>query len=145
MLLDEPVWGPKGYADAYLIELRTIAGLSGSPVLIRPPLIRIIDGKLQHAISDDSAMLLGVLVGYHLVQSASDQVQVPQFQSDPSEGPPEKRTYSPDERNTGFGVVVPIECLFDILERDDVRGMMRRAIASSAIVGQARKADDVPR
>lgn len=33
---EEPVRGPGGYVDAYLIELRTIGGLSGSPVFLNP-------------------------------------------------------------------------------------------------------------
>ena len=34
MLPDEPVMSTRGYVEAYLVEVRSIVGLSGSPVYI---------------------------------------------------------------------------------------------------------------
>ncbi|WP_119268771.1 S1 family peptidase [Taklimakanibacter deserti] len=112
---EEPVRGPEGnYLDAYLVELRTIAGLSGSPVFLNPPQMRSRDGKVEH-LEGDHYLPIGVLIGYHVVESKQDQVLVPQWQtSDPDADPP--ASLSLDERNTGFGVVVPIEKVFEMIK-----------------------------
>jgi hypothetical protein len=60
-----------------------------------------------------------MMLGYHLVASAKDQIVVPKMQ-----GEEPQSEYSLDERNTGFAVVVPIEKLFDVMEASDTRKIM---------------------
>jgi hypothetical protein len=69
-LLEEEVRGPQGgYVEAYLIELRTIAGLSGSPVFVTPPPLEVRNGQLVYMKGEDRPLLpLGVLVGYHTAE-----------------------------------------------------------------------------
>ncbi len=124
MLPGEPVRGPGGYTPAYLVELRTIAGLSGSPVYMNPPPVRVKDKKLER-LDGFHFPLIGVLVGYHVVETKEDQVVVSKFQADPAEDDPQD-TDSLDQRNTGFGVVIPIERVLEMLKR--MRPAMQAAI-----------------
>lgn len=126
-LADEPLYTKRGYAKAYLIELRTFAGLSGSPVYQMNQPVRIKGGQLEHRNEDMThGIPLGVLVGYHCVEDKDDIISVPRF--GPQESGASGEEYSADERNTGFGVVIPIERTFEIFERDDVQEGFRNAI-----------------
>jgi hypothetical protein len=125
LLPEEPVRIPGGhYVDAYLIELRTIAGLSGSPVFVNTPTVQVRDGRLKYVKDGISDALnpLGVLVAYHVVESAEDQVSVPRYQ-----GQDDATTIrdSVDQRNTGFGVVIPIEHILDIVEHPEFQEKTR--------------------
>ena len=44
---EEPVRTDHGYVNAYLVEIRSIGGLSGSPVYLNVPQFRIKDGEIQ--------------------------------------------------------------------------------------------------
>ena len=123
MMPDEPVLTNRGYVKAYLIETKSIVGLSGSPVFLNPPEVAVIDGQIKH-LPDKELITIGMIVGYHLVASAEDQIVVPQVQgNDPY---PE---YSLDERNTGFAVVIPMERVFEIwrMKNSEVRNAIHRA------------------
>jgi hypothetical protein len=118
MLPDEPVLSHRGIVKAYLVEVKSIAGLSGSPVYINLPHIVVVNGRI--CIRDGSSLIcIGVMLGYHLVASVDDQIFVPQTQ-----GEEVTSEFSLDERNTGFAVVAPIEKLFDIMDRRDVQKIM---------------------
>lgn len=111
----EPLWTPRGFLEAYLIDLRTIAGLSGSPVFQTTLPVRIKDGQPEFRRNDNpNCSLIGMLLGYHAVEYKEDQIEVPRYGA--REASANDLSYSSDERNTGFGVVVMIERLFDIFE-----------------------------
>jgi hypothetical protein len=119
MLPEEPVPGPFGdYIEAYLVELRSIAGLSGSPVFINVPSTTVKKGKFQY-LGGMRLLPLGMMLGYHVVESKEDQVIVPRIQARVTVASGMDATNSIDQRNTGFGIVVPIERVFDIFERED--------------------------
>lgn len=121
------------HVEAYLIELRTIAGLSGSPVFYLMPPVRVMPNGGVQAIQKDKSpgVPLGVLVGYHVVESKEDQIQVPRFGH--VEAAASGNDQSIDERNTGFGVVVPIERLDEIFEHPEfVEAVKRDAAAFKA-------------
>lgn len=120
---EEPVNTEHGYVSAYLVETRSIAGLSGSPVYLNPPMMKMVGNEIHH-LSKPSNFPIGVMIGYHLVKSREDQIQVPQFQNEPLT---ERAKPSVDERNTGFGVVVPIERVFEMIESDDFKQEIDRA------------------
>lgn len=122
-MLDEKVRGPAGsYIYAYLVELRTIAGLSGSPVFVNNPPTEVRDGRMfvmsNNGVTGFSP--LGMLLGYHVVESREDIIAA-------DSGNLEK-ALSSDERNTGFGIVVPFERILEILESDDAIRLMDCAI-----------------
>ncbi len=126
-LCDEPVDTLKGAVDAYLVEMRTIAGLSGSPVFIVVPPVGSRDGQVA-VFNGFNVVPLGILVGYHVVASKEDQVPVPRFRESNAPQNEQDEYYSPDERNTGFGIVIPIERVMEILERKDLQAEMRLAV-----------------
>jgi hypothetical protein len=132
MLPDEPVMSTRGYVQAYLVETRSIVGLSGSPVCITIPPLRVVDNKIQILDTGMGALCIGMMLGYHLISSKEDEIVVPAMQQAPGSGgqnsDPESNKLSLDERNTGFGVVLPIERLFDVMESEPVRKGMDHAI-----------------
>jgi len=106
-LPDEPVLTSSGYVRAYLIETRSIAGLSGSPVFANLSAVRPRDdGVWVQPSYAGGVILLGVMLGYHVLQSAEDQILVPRNQQI-ADGPRLPSSTEIDERNTGFAVVVP--------------------------------------
>lgn len=128
MMPGEPVLTHRGYVSAYLIEVKSIAGLSGSPVHINPPTVRVKDGEFNF-LNTDVAIPLGMLTGYHIVASAADQIEVPKIQGE--DLPERDEDGAPiDERNTGFAVVVPWERLLDLIESDTLQKDADMAIAN---------------
>lgn len=123
MMPGEPVMTNSGYVRAYLVEVKLIAGLSGSMVYLKPPPTRVnAKGELEH-LSDTGGGLIpiGMMLGYHIVQSAQDQIAVPLIQGE------ERGEPSIDERNTRFAVVLPFECVLDLFEQEDSQEAMKRA------------------
>ena len=88
-----------GLVDAYLIEARSIGGLSGSPVFLNMGAVRYLDGGVKHARNGLMVILLGLVHGHYDVPSSS--VDTVDAQS------PE--TLSPERVNTGIAIVVPME------------------------------------
>ncbi|WP_095199055.1 serine protease [Mesorhizobium carmichaelinearum] len=112
-----------GYISAYLVETKSILGLSGSPVFVNVPRFRFDeDGSMQTLKGARIPEFpIGVMIGYHLVRSAEDQIAVP-HDEDADPGP------DTDERNTGFAVVVPIERVFDLLEKPELVAEMDETV-----------------
>jgi hypothetical protein len=131
MLPDEPVMSTRGYVQAYLVEVHSILGLSGSPVCITMPSMRVKDGGIQLLDTEQGAICIGMMLGYHLSASSEDEIVVPTMQqSAPDAGTDESESdnLSLDERRTGFGVVLPIERLFDVMESEAMKRSMDQAI-----------------
>jgi hypothetical protein len=123
MLPGEPVLTDKGtVGEAYLTEVRSIAGLSGSPVFLNPPSFRSKEGRPQFLMTQ-KLVPLGMMLGYHLVASAQDQIIVPRhWDAEVQDGLQDD--YSLDERNTGFAVVVPFERLLEMAESEAFQNKM---------------------
>lgn len=124
MLPDEPVRTTRGYLKAYLVEVRSIMGLSGSPVFLNVPPMRGDRGQVE-ILEGPRGPLIGVMLGYFLVGSAEDQIIVPQMQGDDFAD----KEPSMDERNTGFAIVLPVQNLYELLESDVMRKAFDAAIA----------------
>jgi hypothetical protein len=126
-LPNEKVMTDVGYVHAYLIECHSIAGLSGSPVYVTIPRIRIRDGEIQHY-EDAYYLPLGILIGHHMIRSKEAELAVPQFQQQPEDrGEDESNEMPLDERRTGFAVVLPIQHVFQIFESDLMKKIFREA------------------
>jgi hypothetical protein len=122
----EPVCTLQGYVEAYLIETRSLAGLSGSPVILSIPPIKAEGGQILY-LREPFVGLLGVLVGHHMIEYAKDQIPVPKFQGmgvDTESN--EKPKPNMDAMNTGLGVVIPIERVLDIIEHPKMREILNR-------------------
>jgi hypothetical protein len=140
---EEKVMTDRGYVMGYLIECHSIAGLSGSPVYWNVPQLRMKDGQLQH-IQNATYVPLGILIGYHVIESKEDEIPVPQFHQ-----PPETRQYleprpRTDERRTGFGVVLPIQHIYEIFESEELQKIMGDNIGEARKKSGYRPASAIP-
>jgi hypothetical protein len=122
-LPEELVMTNRGYVPGYLIECHSIAGLSGSPVYLTVPDVKSINGEIK-ILTEAAYIPLGILIGYHVIEGKDDSIVVPQFQQ-----PPEKRTYNAstgfDERRTGFGVVIPIQFVYEIFDGEQMQKILK--------------------
>jgi hypothetical protein len=105
-----------------VVRIGNIAMMPGAPVFCNAPAVRIEKGQV-HTLNNPTYIPIGVMIGYHLVATAQDQIQVPNGEDGPTR-------LTADERNTGFAVVVPIERLFDILEDGRMKEGMDERIGS---------------
>ena len=111
---DEKIHTTYGYHDAYLIESRSISGLSGSPVFVQTPMLRTVDGKVIPPVKTD--FLMGMLLGHHQVQSSHDTVEIIQ-----GEGDEKKSEDIPIPLNTGIGIVLPFHYVEEAIEQPALR------------------------
>jgi hypothetical protein len=125
-LPEEKVATDRGYVHGYLIECHSIAGLSGSPVYWMVPEFKMEDGKVLRQIT---YVPLGILIGYHVIETREDQLIVPQFQQADEHreatGKPNQRI---DERRTGFTVVLPINHIFRMFESEEMTTILRDGV-----------------
>lgn len=123
-LPEEMVMTDVGYVFGYLIECHSIAGLSGSPVywsLSKHE--HSADGKIT---SQYANIILGILIGHHVVQSKEDEMRVPQFQTklESREVRPDQE-YVGEDRRTGFAVVLPIQRIFEFFESEPMQKFLK--------------------
>ncbi|MBO6540189.1 MAG: hypothetical protein JJ969_12405 [Rhizobiaceae bacterium] len=132
----EPIPTKLGYTNGYIIELRSIAGLSGSPVFHNVFPIRT-SGDGFEVLSERTYRPIGLLLGHHIIESREDQIAVGQYQSrtdEPSGPMPPFATEKiarentpigpPAESSTGLCVIVPIGRIFDMLDSAATDGLM---------------------
>lgn len=105
---EEQVRSKLGPIDAYLIEARSIGGLSGSPVFAHLGITRYIGGAVKQSSGGPIYFLLGVMQGHWdgglsatdtTVDAKSEQERV----------------------NMGIGIVVPIEKVLETIDQPSVR------------------------
>ena len=97
MLPDEQIQTEYGFADVYLIEARSIGGLSGSLVAVRPPLrygIEMPKGTTAYFDAIGSYKLLGAMHGHWDIKES--KMNDPSIEHDRKHGV-----------NMGIGIVVP--------------------------------------
>jgi hypothetical protein len=97
MLPDEQVETEFGYADVYLVEARSIGGLSGSPVFVRPPLrygIEMPKGTTAYFDAIGKFRLLGLMHGHWDIRET--EINNSKIEHDRKKGV-----------NLGIGIVVP--------------------------------------
>ena len=94
-----------GLTEAYLIEARSVGGLSGSPVFIHMPPIQQINGEITPG-SGPLFYLLGLMHGHF---------DIPRLNEDVVREAPENT----DQINTGIGIVIPVEKILETI-RDNV-------------------------
>lgn len=130
--LDEEVATHRGYVKALLVEVHSIAGLSGSPVFWQAPTVRIANGVIQPV--DPAQIIMGVLIGYHTARTRGEEIQVPKLQTVEivsAESVPENEKDSlkwADENKTGFGVVLPVHFIFSAFESEQMRKILESSV-----------------
>ena len=123
MLDGDPVRTKNGsYVDAYLIEARSIGGLSGSPAFVHLPGIRTIEGKTDLFGTKPfyQIYLLGLMHGHFDVEDLNLDVVLDDAK-DASSG-----------IHSGIGVVIPVEKIIDtVMQSKLVEARMKIVCDSS--------------
>jgi len=125
-LPEEKVATHRGHIHAYLVECQSIAGLSGSPVFWTVPRFKI---ENDQVLQQRAHFPLGILTGYHVVESSQDEMVVPKFQQGPESDLaelPASLAPKQEERRTGFAVVVPINHVFEIFESEEIMAILKK-------------------
>jgi hypothetical protein len=118
-----------GYTEAYLVEARSISGLSGSPVFIHVPLFEPDGGTVTQF------FLLGLMHGHFDIQNLNEDTVL-----DSDEG-------TTKGINTGIGVVIPVEKILETIDQPELVEMRKKAITEHRKKGGAVAdfaADDPP-
>ena len=112
----EPVSSKIGPLDAYLIEARSIGGLSGSPVFVNLGLHRMIDGELMQAGAGHAGVyhLLGMMHGHY-------QVQAP-----PTGDEAAMDALNDEAINMGIAIVVPVDRIVATINNPSQRDMREK-------------------
>jgi hypothetical protein len=102
MITDEPIQVDAGFAEVYLIEARSIGGMSGSPVFVRNTMsLKNKTGQTLHGVSGESS-LLGLVHGHWDVKES--EINEPSFVHDRKRGV-----------NLGIAVVVPASKILEVI------------------------------
>ena len=101
-LNEEKIMTKLGPMDAYLIEARSIGGLSGSPVYVNLGHTRFIKGKLTNSGNVDgvTSVLFGILHGHYDETFDSDNTTIE----------------SPEKINMGIAIVTPIQRAIELIK-----------------------------
>ena len=127
MMPEEQIQTELGYADVFLVELRSIGGLSGSPVFVRNTIgfpIRKIDGSSGMLYGSGSGdTLLGLMHGHWDIKES--EMNNANFSHDRKRGV-----------NMGIGIVIPAIKIYETLysaelvcmRKEQEEAMLRRRI-----------------
>ena len=115
---NEPVETMRGPVIAYLVEVRSIGGLSGSPVFVQMAPQRVLSNGEVRETEGQAYYFLGVMLGHHVTNDPKEVVSL-----DP---------WAPADMNTGLGVVVPWQRLMEVIEMPVLREQ-REKIAQTQI------------
>ncbi len=101
---EEKVATRLGELDAYLIEARSIGGLSGSPVFLNLGMVRVIQGQQRFARQGSMHFLFGLMHGHY----DSREAEVDDAEADGA-------NLSVGQINTGIGIVVPFHKIDEVV------------------------------
>jgi hypothetical protein len=102
---EEHVVTSLGEMDAYLIEARSIGGLSGSPVFLNLGIIRMVKGQIVHATKGPIILFMGLIHGHFDVKTnAVDMNNVL-----------DGNGLTTEQINTGVAIVVPFRVIEKVL------------------------------
>jgi hypothetical protein len=130
---DEEVATHRGYVKALLVEVHSIAGLSGSPVFWQTPNVRLVNGQLQ--LIEQKQIIMGVLIGYHITRTRGEEIQVAGPESmeivinaETIREDEQQAVKWADENKTGFGVVVPMHFIFSAFESEQMKKILENSV-----------------
>jgi hypothetical protein len=136
---DEPVESKIGPLDAYLVEARSIGGLSGSPVFVNLGLHRIVDGEMKIA-TGNMFKLLGMMHGHWTVKAPKKDEAA---KDDDDEDSARMDDLSDEAINMGIAIVVPIERIKAVINLPQLVAMRdTQDVAAARDVGAALPAQD---
>ncbi|MCH8323407.1 MAG: hypothetical protein IIB64_10115 [Proteobacteria bacterium] len=107
---EEKIETKMGAIDAYLVETRSIGGLSGSPVFVHLTGVR--KGKLS--LGTEPIFWLGLMHGHWDAKVHQDEA----LDADP---------FEEEKVNMGIAIVVPVSKILETLNQEDFREMIKKA------------------
>jgi hypothetical protein len=123
MLPEEPVKTRAGYLKAYLIETRSIAGLSGSPVLVIPNYAVELIGAMAKQETPRGPALLGLMNGHFDVPNLNEDVV--------TDDSPQQSIH------TGIGVVIPVEKIVETINHPELVAERQKIVRNLRASGAA--------
>jgi len=121
---EEEIRTEYGHHKAYLIELRSIDGLSGSPVFAATSMMRAGPGKLDQA-SHLKFKFIGALLGHDEIMNRKDQIGIKPDGGFIEEG---VRTLL----NTGIGIVAHAGLVLETVKHPEMEAGRKRHISDAA-------------
>jgi hypothetical protein len=120
----EPVdLGPAlGKQKVYLIESRSIGGLSGSPVFLQTPPIRMVRNKTKDMGGHRTGYLLGVNIGLFEVSPHNDSIPVELA---------DRRESFLETMSAGIAIVVPIQRVVEIINGPTLKPIREKLAAGN--------------
>ena len=116
MIPDDPIQVDAGFAEVYLIEARSIGGMSGSPVFVRNTMsLKNKSGQTLHGVSGESSFL-GLIHGHWDIRES--EMNKPHYVHDPKRGV-----------NLGIAVVVPASKILEVINHPGLVEMRAQADA----------------
>lgn len=119
-LNEEKVVTPSGERDAYLIEARSIGGLSGSPVFFNLGSVRAFGEDLKF-LKKPIFILSGLIHGHYDVENLNEDNA-------------NEDSLTPEKINTGIAIVTPIHKVIETIEYHAQAGTKKCAIALELIL-----------
>jgi len=113
---DDLINTPTGYVKAYLIETRSIGGLSGSPVFLSPTFKWLFLGMMRGRLNtkDPTDVVRAAIMNNEELKKDIEKLS-PELQK-VILGLMEKH-FLVDDINTGIGIVIPAELIFDFINQ----------------------------
>jgi hypothetical protein len=127
MIPEEPVQLADGFADVYLIEARSIGGLSGSPVFIRRTIA--IAGQVKE--SGESGQLHGLGGTMYLLGLMHGHWDIKESEINK----PSASSYSQHGVNMGIAIVIPADKIIETISHPELKALRE---ASEAVFRQSR-------
>lgn len=112
----EPIETTRGSFPAYLVEARSIAGLSGSPVFVHMAPVRILPGGEVSLTTGKTHYFLGVMQGHFQTSDATDIV-------------PLDEEFVPGDMNAGIGVVIPGHHVLELMNMPSFKNEREKIVA----------------
>lgn len=108
---EEKIQTSQHLMDGYLIEARSIGGLSGSPVFINLGEVRFLNGSLQHSVTGRAFHLMGLIYGHYDINFSNiDELSLD-----------DNRESRIERVNTGIAIVTPVEKILDTILQSSIR------------------------
>jgi hypothetical protein len=101
-----------GHQEAYLVESRSIGGLSGSPVFLQTLPFRIVKGEVKQGGGQKTEYLIGVHIGLFETKASGDTINGDKIEEDIIA----RRERFLEAMSAGIGIVIPIQRAIEIIE-----------------------------
>lgn len=121
---DERLRTEYGDHEAYLVEVRSIDGLSGSP-LFAPASHMLFTGKYFEPNRDFRYYLIGMILGHSEVQNPAGAIEIKQRKSKRPEG---KQVRAYVGVNTGIAIALPISYVLEAIHQQKLKDERMKSV-----------------